>query len=255
MRSTGGGFYQNYPEDVRAIVNFYGVTDLRAWGRDALFSTWDRQSATVLSLASPVDLVRSNSPPVLTIHGEADTLVSISHALALEAEFQEQGAVHEFITLTGVGHGFPISADVSYGNPDLTDEVVAFLEQHLAGLPGDRDSDGLPDRWEVQYFGAATNANPNAVCSNGINTVREAYVGGFSPVDPSAGFNITGSAGDRFTMHWSAVSGRIYSVYWTTNLLSGFQCLESNIPWTSGTFTNSKTDPCGYFKLKVRLAP
>ncbi|MCU0858416.1 MAG: hypothetical protein MUC65_08460, partial [Pontiellaceae bacterium] len=52
---------------------------------------------------------------------------------------------------------------------------------------------------------------------------------------------------------WNAVSGRVYSVYWTSNLLNSFQCLESNIPWTRGSFTNQTSVPCGYYKLGVQL--
>jgi hypothetical protein len=120
----------------------------------------------------------------------------------------------------------------------------------------DADTDGIPAAWEVQYFGGITNANPNAVCANGINTVREAYIAGLNPNDPQSRLLISDfrslTAGK--TLGWNAVSGRVYSVYWTTNLLSGFhQCLESNIPWTRSSFTNSTAVPRGFYKIDVRL--
>jgi len=115
----------------------------------------------------------------------------------------------------------------------------------------DLDSDGLPDWWESRYFGVNTLANPNAICSNGFNTVHQAYIAGLDPNDPNAAL-LTSVLPDR-ALRWEAVSGRVYSVYWTTNLLSGFQCLESNIPWTRGSFTNTASVPCGYYKIDVQL--
>jgi hypothetical protein len=115
----------------------------------------------------------------------------------------------------------------------------------------DSDTDGIPDAWEKQYFGSSTGANPDTVCSNGVNTLRHAYIAGLNPNDPQSAF-LTSILPGRI-LQWNAVSGRVYSVYWTTNLLSGFQCLESNIPWTRGSFTNPTTVPCGYYKIDVRM--
>jgi hypothetical protein len=117
----------------------------------------------------------------------------------------------------------------------------------------DSDADGIPDIWEQQYFGGSTNANPRATCSNGINTVRQAYIAGLDPNDPNAA--LLSSILPSRALQWSAVSGRVYSVYFSTNLLTAFQCLESNIPWTRACFTNPATDPQGFYKIDVKLAP
>jgi hypothetical protein len=91
------------------------------------------------------------------------------------------------------------------------------------------------------------------VVSTGINTVRQAYIAGLDPNDQQSMLRASVPSNGK-ELGWNAVSGRVYNVYWTTNLLSGFQCLESNIPWTRGSFTNSTTVPCGYYKIDVRLA-
>lgn len=116
----------------------------------------------------------------------------------------------------------------------------------------DSDGDGISDPWEALYFGNPTNANPNDVCANGMDTVGEAYIAGLDPNDPQSALNIRFFP-DR-SVQWSAVSGRFYSVYWSTNLQNGFQCLESNIPCTQTVFTNLPAGPCGYGKIAVRLA-
>ncbi|MEI7851950.1 MAG: hypothetical protein WCH86_08965, partial [Kiritimatiellales bacterium] len=58
----------------------------------------------------------------------------------------------------------------------------------------------------------------------------------------------------RNTVTWSPVSGRVYSVYWSTNLMKGFQPLETNIPWTQSSFTNATPDPrVNHYQIKVRM--
>lgn len=77
------------------------------------------------------------------------------------------------------------------------------------------------------------------------------YIAGTDPTNPASFFHIMRNGRDE--LNWNAVSGRVYSVYWTTNLLSGFECLESNIPWPQSTFTNLPNIPSGFYKIDVRL--
>jgi hypothetical protein len=128
-----------------------------------------------------------------------------------------------------------------------------FSFTSYGSLRTDRDGDNLPDWWEEQYSGGATNTNPSGLCSNGVHTMLQAYIAGLDPTDPDAAF-LTSILPGRI-LQWNAVSGRVYSVYWTTNLLSGFQCLESNIPWPQNSFTNPDIVPCEYYKIDVRLTP
>jgi hypothetical protein len=121
----------------------------------------------------------------------------------------------------------------------------------------DADGDGLPDDWETLYFGGVTNANPAAFCSNGVNTVLQAYIAGFDPTNPAAGFGMTGLDAQGRIVQWSAVSGRWYSVYWTDDLGSGFPSfpLVSNL--TSGAFTDSvhAAEGAGFYRIEVELVP
>jgi hypothetical protein len=126
---------------------------------------------------------------------------------------------------------------------------------HLA----DSDTDSMTDDWETQYFGNATNANPSAPAANGINTVLETYVAGLNPTNPSSVFRISDFrpliSGN--TLQWQSVSGRVYSVCWTTNLLNTFQPLETNILWPQNGWTDAAhgAEPNNFYRLKVRLGP
>ena len=121
----------------------------------------------------------------------------------------------------------------------------------------DADADGLPDEWEQQYFGG--DQSPDAIASNGVNTMLEAYIVGLDPTDPDSMFVLTDliPENDENRMHWTSVSGRVYSVYFSTNLLDGFQSLETNIPWSAGFFsdTNHTENDQMFYKIGVELAP
>lgn len=119
----------------------------------------------------------------------------------------------------------------------------------------DTDGDGIPNEWELQYFGGTTNANPDATAANGTNTVMEAYIAGLDPTDPEAVFNAGLSTGR--IIQWNAVSGRVYAVLGTTNLLNSFQTLETNIlfPQSSWTDTVHSTEGSSFYKVDVQLAP
>lgn len=129
-------------------------------------------------------------------------------------------------------------------------------------VSADADGDGLPDSWEVQYFGGTTNANPNAFVSNGINTVREAYIAGLNPTSAASFFKVNTSevpsaSNGGFVVRWTAASGRVYSVLSATNLLSGFQPLGTNIVWPQASYTDTvhSTGSRSFYKVKVQLAP
>jgi hypothetical protein len=134
--------------------------------------------------------------------------------------------------------------------PDLwSDRPTALWEPQASDI----DADGIPDWWEQQYFGG-TGVDPSTRCSNSINTVIEAYVAGLDPTDPNAYFGITGGDAQSRILQWPAVSGRVYSVCWSTNLLNGFVPVLTN--YTGGVVTDTlhSAESTGFYKIKVQLA-
>jgi hypothetical protein len=49
----------------------------------------------------------------------------------------------------------------------------------------------------------------------------------------------------------------VYSVYWTTNLLGGFQPLETNLVWPQNSWTDTvhSAEDGGFYRVKVQLQP
>jgi PKD repeat protein len=125
----------------------------------------------------------------------------------------------------------------------------------ISAPSGDTDSDGIPDEWESQHFGGATNANPNALAANGINTIYETYIAGLNPTNAQSVFALSSQqVASQRLLQWSAVSGRVYGVYWTTNLMNSFQPLETNILWPQNSWTGLVSGSQGdFYKLQVEL--
>ncbi len=160
--------------------------------------------------------------------------------------------------IIGNAHNTGLSENVLTASA-ITSNAVITLQSTCHGFTNsvtvdvffDKDINGIPDSWERRYYGGATRANPSATCSNGINTVREAYIAGLDPTDPGSKFLTSILPGNA--LRWNAISGRVYSIWWTTNLLENFQPLEPNLPWTQGGYTNPNPGQTDYYKIKIKM--
>jgi len=115
----------------------------------------------------------------------------------------------------------------------------------------DTDGDGIPDTWEDEHYNGITNAIATNLCANGINTILQAYIAGLNPTNANETFKLGGFGN---VLQWSNVSERVYTIYWTSNLLDGFGApWKSNI--TSGVFTDTfhEAESEGFYKLEVEL--
>lgn len=98
---------------VAAIVNWYGITDVndllddspnvKAYAVQWLGSLPNR--ADVAKRVSPLQYVRKDLPPILTIHGDADPTVPYSHATRLHDALNKAGVANQLLTIPGGKHG------------------------------------------------------------------------------------------------------------------------------------------------------
>jgi acetyl esterase/lipase len=97
---------------VASVVAYFPPVDLRTWARGPMLPTegqrfpalnFEKEKAADIS---PILFVTPDDPPTLLIHGDADTLVNVSHSQKMFAAMQEQKIKSKFITLPGAGHGF-----------------------------------------------------------------------------------------------------------------------------------------------------
>jgi hypothetical protein len=110
----------------------------------------------------------------------------------------------------------------------------------------------VPYSWLAEY--GLTNYEADAVLdldSDGLLTWQE-YIAGTDPIDK--GSCLTASQATRNKVTWIPVTGRVYSVYWSTNLTKGFVNLANNIVYPQGSYTNATPDSrVNHYQIKVRM--
>ena len=129
------GDYLSESSDVKAVVDYYGLTDLT----DAPMNTRDdipewaiqdflgvKYTDSMARKASAVYYVNAAAPPFMILHGGDDTLVPVRQSEALYCRLQKYGVDSELYILEGAGHG----ADEFY-QQEVLERVLTFLNKVL----------------------------------------------------------------------------------------------------------------------------
>lgn len=119
----------------RAVVNYYGPSDLREISRiehvrqiiEPLIGGRLEEHPSRLSAISPVTHITRGAPPVLSFHGTEDELVPIRQAEILHAALDKAQVPNRLFRMEGAGHG--IGGDVAAG----LETLHQFLNLHLKG--------------------------------------------------------------------------------------------------------------------------
>lgn len=112
---------------VRAVISVYGIHDLKLFGA-SVFQAGARPGEDRISLASPINYLRPDSPPTLVIHGEADSTIPYSAAEDFAAELARRGHPHVFVAVPHGRHGFALSTPEA---GPANDALWAFLSELL----------------------------------------------------------------------------------------------------------------------------
>jgi len=97
---------------VAAIINWFGITDVydviegphRANAAMQWFAALPNRE-DLARRVSPLTYVRSGLPPILTVHGDADTTVPYQHAVRLHEALNKAGVTNQLVTVPGGKHG------------------------------------------------------------------------------------------------------------------------------------------------------
>jgi len=118
--------------------------------------------------------------------------------------------------------------------------------------PADFDADTLPDNWELSLRPDLGDLGTGDFDGDG-QTDREEYIAGTVPLDADSFFSFDGSpVGDDYLLNWSSVSGRVYSVYWSSNLHLPFILLgEANFPTHSYIIDIDESEDAVFFRIGV----
>jgi acetyl esterase/lipase len=131
------GYKYNSPIKPRAIISFFGPTDLVDMHAhpvsiyaplllEALIGASPQQNINAYQQSSPIFFVNSSSPPTLLLHGGKDDLVAYSQSEMLRDKLKSVGVVNQYIFYPNEGHGW-------YGATleDSFDKIEAFLEANV----------------------------------------------------------------------------------------------------------------------------
>lgn len=134
LEGTGGNPQQS--SRVQAVINVSGPTDLmRPEWPDAtrlviadFLGGYREQLPGTYRAASPMAYIRRGAPPVLTIHGTADSVVPFEQAELLHSALRKARIPSRLTTLHGKGHGENWTSKDQHRNATA---MLAFLNEHL----------------------------------------------------------------------------------------------------------------------------
>lgn len=161
-----------------------------------------------------------------------------------------------------------VRRDTSLGihNPAYT---VALLKASIADLTGDGNEDGLPDEWQIQYFGSAShpNAAPNATpAGDGVPNWLK-YALGVDPLVPGvvlpdgvvwANAGPTDGAANTIQVYTAAEVafntevGKTYQLQAISNLGGGWQDVGAPVAGTGNSYsfvTSTRNNAQQFFRV------
>ena len=139
----GGDPAAKHSAKVSAVIDFYGVVNFSKHGKGQVpgVSAADQTAYLPETQCDPQD------PPVLILHGTADTTVDIAQSDAIAKALRAAKVSHEYIVVEGAPHTFDLhprgqswkrtgliaGAEVSSRSPqaDLTEVTLAFLARTI----------------------------------------------------------------------------------------------------------------------------
>lgn len=131
-------FYEKPKYQVKAVVSFFGPTDLLALGSKGGKSASKKSSVSrflgdtpssipdIAKQASSTTYVNQNTPPFIQLHGTVDKRVPLSQSALLKAKLDEYGIENQLWIEEGVGHSAPVFDSKKY-----VPHVMAFLDKHF----------------------------------------------------------------------------------------------------------------------------
>ena len=190
---------------------------------------------------------------------------SLSHTGLVDSDNDGLSDVEEFNANTnplnadsdgdGLKDGNELYGDGTHGD---TDGLIS------SPMMGDTDGDGISDGEEV-VAGADGYVTDPAQADTDMDGFLDGdeVIAGTDPNNPNKFFCIKSlkhDAGQRPVLSWDSIAGRVYSIYYSSNLLSGWTGVPgyTNIPGSglSIDYTNSDSaSSAGFYSIRVQRGP
>jgi acetyl esterase/lipase len=128
--------YKNDPDHrVKAVIDFFGPTDLVAlWNEGflpqlALMTVTGKtftEDPAIYTQSSPVNFIRSTSPPTIAFHGGTDFVVSPAQSTILINKLNSMGIANQLVVYPNDGHGFSEA-----NNSDALNKTLSFISKQV----------------------------------------------------------------------------------------------------------------------------
>jgi acetyl esterase/lipase len=120
--------YGDLSSQVQCGVDLYGPAQLGGWHKDvSMIGKSYEEAPELYKQASPVTYARKDNPPLLIMHGTADTTVSPDQSRELAAALEKAGAPHELVIVEGAPHSFHMQPK----QKDLRPLILGFFDKYL----------------------------------------------------------------------------------------------------------------------------
>ncbi|MBL7738052.1 MAG: alpha/beta hydrolase [Chitinophagaceae bacterium] len=111
------GYKNLSPVKVKAIVDFFGPTDMVTMHShpanpllvsllETLLAGSPATNPAMYQQSSPINFVSPESPPTIILQGGLDPLVPVSQSTSLDAKLQSKGVVSQYVFYPAEGHGW-----------------------------------------------------------------------------------------------------------------------------------------------------
>jgi len=119
--------YGEFSCQVQCAVDLYGPADLLQYHDVKMLGKTIAEAPELYRAASPTAYADKNDPPILILHGTADTTVALKQSEIFAAALKQAGAEHELVIVEGAPHTFHLQPK----QRDLRPLVLGFFDKHL----------------------------------------------------------------------------------------------------------------------------
>ena len=149
----------------------------------------------------------------------------------------------------------PWPADAEASGLPLLRVRSAGNDPHSWSLLPDFDRDELPDAWERIYRQQLSDLGSGNFDQD-HHTDREEYIAGTDPADADSFLNLSNDplTGHGMIFSWDSIAGRVYNVFWSSNLLASPVPVSGDLNFPRNSYTDEtyRVENSGFYLIDVR---